>query len=223
MGMRRLSPSFLSTLALVGALGVLTGFFSPWVPHESAGLVLTGFELGEWIKFAPQVQSGAASPSRAGFYWPPVVAAAGLALGCVTTRRWARWTLLAGAVLLSLLPVPLLEEVNNWQGILASRGRIALTFLGLTTATTVWWRQLTSRTRGAALALIAAVGLTLVSLTFSAAEPIVEQLYNHLIDPGVGYQVTRGGMAVLVVAGVLGLFQGKQNGRLSIRNRPPRS
>ena len=198
-----------ATLILLGVGLVLLGYFSPWVPHPAAGLALTGFEIAEWIKFAPQVRMGVSPLKRADFYWPPTVAAIGLAALAAShpgRPRWSHWAPIILAAILSLLPFPLLEEVNSLGGVQANLGRLGLVILGLL-ATTYGWiaveGRLPAKVGGIALALTAGTGLVLVSRAFGAAEPIVESLLNHSIDPGLGYHLTRGGMLLLFVAGII--------------------
>jgi hypothetical protein len=198
-----------AVMALLGALLILVGYFSPWIPHRATGLALTGFELSEWIKFAPPVQAGTAPLHRASFYWPPFVAGLALALLAARERRWdaSAWLLVALSAVLSLLPFPLLEEVRDVPGVRANLGRLGLVAAGLAVAAlAAWRRQLPSRLRGAALLLAAGAGVILVTHAFSAAEPIVEGLFNRLIDPGIGYHLTRGAMLFLALAGILDLL-----------------
>jgi hypothetical protein len=196
-------------LILLGVPLILVGYFSPWIPHRAAGLALTGFEISEWIKFAPEVQTGTAPLRRASFYWPPFVAALGLAFLATRRHRWSwwAWLLVALSAMLSLLPFPLLEEVRDLVGIRNNLGRLALVAAGLATvALALWRRRLPDRLRGPLLLLVGVGGTVLVTTAFSAAEPIVERLYNHLIDPGVGYHLTRGGMLLLALAGLVDLL-----------------
>ncbi len=194
-----------AVLILLGVALILVGYFSPWVPHRAAGLALTGFEIGEWIKFAPEVQSGSSPLRRVDFYWPPAVAAMGLALLAGNSRpwRWRDWSLVVIAVILSLLPFPLLEEISDLNGIKANIGRLGLVAMGEITCLVVIARQgLPAKVRGTALLLAAGFGVILVSRAFSTAEPIVERLYDQAIDPGPGYNLTRCGMALLSMAGI---------------------
>ncbi len=198
-----------SVLVVLGVLLVLVGYFTPWIPHRAAGLALTGFEFSEWIKFAPEVRAGTIPLRRASFYWPPFVAAVGLALLAARGLRWgwSAWLLVVLSTLLSLLPFPLLEEVRNLPGIRANLGRLVLVAAGLiASALAVWRRQLPGRVRGAVLLLTAGTGVAAVTIAFSAAEPVVERLFDHLIDPGLGYQVTRGAMLLLALAGLVDLI-----------------
>jgi hypothetical protein len=184
---------------------VLVGFFSPWIDHPAAGLALTGFEMGEWIKFAPQVRTESAGLSRAGFYWP----AAGAAITLATVARaWGsrrmRRALLAIATLVALLPLPLLEEIRSADGIRANFGRLGLISLGLlvVAAYATGGDRFPSWARGAVLIGVGLVGIVIVSATYGAAEPIVEQLYNRLVDPGTGLLVVQIGQSAIVGGGI---------------------
>lgn len=198
-------------LILLGVLLILGGYFSPWIPHRAAGLALTGFEISEWIKFAPEVRAGTSPLRRASFYWPPFAAAVALALLATREGRWgwSAWLLVALSAMLSLLPFPLLEEVTDLPGVKANLGRLALVAAGLGAAVlAAWRRRLPGRLRGGVLLLVGVGGAALVTAAFSAAEPIVERLYHHLVDPGMGYHLTRGAMLLLALGGLLELTDG---------------
>ncbi|MCB0079731.1 MAG: hypothetical protein KDE47_02315 [Caldilineaceae bacterium] len=47
---------------------ILTGYVGPWVPHRVSGLVVTGLDLAEYVKFLPIIRSGQVSLWREGFY-----------------------------------------------------------------------------------------------------------------------------------------------------------
>ncbi|MEM7134658.1 MAG: hypothetical protein AAF702_50820 [Chloroflexota bacterium] len=53
-----------------GALLTLFGYFGPWVDHNAAALVVTGLDLGEYVKFLVPVRNGTISLWREGFYLP---------------------------------------------------------------------------------------------------------------------------------------------------------
>src|SRR5512134_1265544 len=50
-GMRLLLP--------LGAALAFWGYVGPWVDHRVAGLAILGLDLGEYVKFLPQVRDGA--------------------------------------------------------------------------------------------------------------------------------------------------------------------
>jgi hypothetical protein len=54
----------------LGLLLTLVGYFGPWVDHRAAGLVITGLDLGEYVKFLPAVRDGSIHLWRPGFYAP---------------------------------------------------------------------------------------------------------------------------------------------------------
>jgi len=193
-------------LTLAGIALMLAGFFSPWVDHPVAGLALTGFEIGEWIKFAPEVRAGTAGLSRSGFYWPATAAAVGLAVvaASVERRTRIRWALLAGAAGVALLPFPLVEEITSRAGVQANWPRFGLIALGLiaVAAVAIWGHRLPRWAVGGALVAIGAGGLIVVSATFVAAEPIVERIYHRLIDPGAGLTMAQAGLVALIGGGV---------------------
>ena len=67
---------------------VVVGYFGPWIPHETAALTVTGFELAEFAKFFPQVQGGVVPVTRGLFLTP--IAAVAILLGLVVSRLAAR-------------------------------------------------------------------------------------------------------------------------------------
>jgi len=52
------SEASLQILIKAGFTAILLGYLLVWLPHEAAGLSFIGIELGEWVKFLPQVRSG---------------------------------------------------------------------------------------------------------------------------------------------------------------------
>ena len=87
------------------------GYFGPWVAHPTAALTLTGVDMGEFVKFLPQVQSGSlGNVLRQGFYLPPLAVVVGIALlsGArqIAFPTWARVALLAAALPVSVQVLP---------------------------------------------------------------------------------------------------------------------
>jgi hypothetical protein len=201
-------------LTVAGIILVLVGFFSPWIDHPAAGLALTGFEIGEWIKFAPEVRAGTARLNRAGFYCPSSAAAIALAMMAVSagSHRRLRWALLIGSAAVALLPFPLVEEVSSLVGIKANWARFGLVGLGLlaVAAVAIWGQRIPFRVRGATLLVTGLAGLAAASATYAAAEPIVERLYNRLIDPGLGLTILQAGQAALATGGIWQMIVGER-------------
>jgi hypothetical protein len=107
--------AFRSTLFSLAATAVLLAYFLPWLPHPAVGLRLIGLEMGEWVKFLPQVQSGEVGADRNLFYLPPITL--GLMLSLWTTGwpngRWQTWVMRGLAVFVSLLAFPALEAIRD--------------------------------------------------------------------------------------------------------------
>ncbi|NJN84002.1 MAG: hypothetical protein HC802_18155 [Caldilineaceae bacterium] len=57
----------------IAVLVALAGYFGPWVDHPVAGLVVTGLDLGEYVKFLPVILSAEIVLWREGFTcrWSP--------------------------------------------------------------------------------------------------------------------------------------------------------
>ncbi len=140
----------------LGAMGVglaLVGAWGAWVPHRAAALVLSGWDLGEYLKLVP----GAAVPYDL-FYLPVWCGGVALALlsGGLTGRRAARWAWVA--VALALMAAILPPYLNGLRGYLEAewRGRLALSVSGLVLVGLGGCRRWPNRLVGGALA-----GLTL--------------------------------------------------------------
>ena len=94
-------------LILGGILG-LSGYMGPWVPHHAEGLVVHGLDLGEYVKFLPQVISGQIGMQRELFYLPLFAGSliASLIAGRRSLPRWLRTLLALAAVPLALAMLP---------------------------------------------------------------------------------------------------------------------
>jgi len=94
-------------LIAAGLLG-LAGYFGPWVPHRAAGLMVSGLDLGEYVKFIPQVMSGQLALRREIFYLPLFAGSliASLIAGRRALPRWLRVLLGLAAIPLALAMLP---------------------------------------------------------------------------------------------------------------------
>lgn len=83
------------------------GYVGAWVDHRVAGLVITGLDLGEYVKFLTPVRSGAIALWREGFYLPLV--AVSLTASLAAFRSELRYAWPAHAALLALAVVAALN------------------------------------------------------------------------------------------------------------------
>ena len=94
-------------LIAAGLVG-LAGYFGPWVPHRAIGLIVSGLDLGEYVKFIPQVLSGQIAVRREVFYLPLFAGSltASLMASRRTLPRWLRAVLALGTIPLALAMLP---------------------------------------------------------------------------------------------------------------------
>lgn len=71
---------------ILGLVLAIVGYFGPWVAHKTAALVLTGQDMGEFVKFLPEVRAGIVPVIREFFYLPPFAAALCLILQMANKR-----------------------------------------------------------------------------------------------------------------------------------------
>jgi hypothetical protein len=173
-----------------GCLLALAGYFGPWVGHPAAGLVITGLDLGEYVKFLPTVRSSEIWLWRPGFYAPLVAVSAACSL--VAYRRdmhypwWAKALLLTMALVAALnllppawTPARLLEPEFRWQTgalILLLAALLVSPFLAL----------LSRRVVALAVTLLVVAGIAFPLQGFFAALPSIAELYNRPLSPAWG-------------------------------------
>jgi hypothetical protein len=86
------------------------GYVGAWVDHKAAGLVITGLDLGEYVKFLTPVRRGEVTLWREGFYLPLVAVSLGASLLAFRAELRYAWPVralllaLAGVAALNLLP-----------------------------------------------------------------------------------------------------------------------
>ncbi len=94
----------------VSAVLVLAGYVGPWIPHPAAGLVVTGLDLAEYVKFLDPVRRGALGVWRQGFYLPLVAVSLTLILYAYRRDLGYPWPIkiallgIAAVAALNLLP-----------------------------------------------------------------------------------------------------------------------
>lgn len=122
----------------LGLTAILVGYLSVWLPGPSAGLRFIGVEIGEWVKFLPEVQAGNVVPGRDLFYLPPITLALLLILLSAewSSRRWPTWALRGTAVVVSLLAFPSLgaiqrEPSSEWAVRLGMIGVVVVLAVGI--------------------------------------------------------------------------------------------
>ncbi len=180
----------------------LAGYFGPWVGHPAAGLVVTGLDLGEYVKFLPGVRSGATPLWREGFYAP--LAAVSLAWSLHAYRGelgypwWARAALLAGAIAAAL---NLLPPAWTPQRLLTPEFRLQTAVLAACLVAVACSPLLALLPRWPAAlppAAAALAGLWFPARGFLAVLPEIGGLYNKPLHPAWGMYVLPAGLVALL-------------------------
>jgi hypothetical protein len=199
-----------------GLILVIVGYFGPWVPHKTAALTVTGWELAEFAKFFPQVQGGMVSIARELFYLPLVTVCMLLALlAGRSTARPARWivSLLFAALLVAvLLPYSVVDAARQ---ALATRaplvvdpqyaGQLVLVVAGLALTLLIPLAgRLPQRLQDVLIALLALAGAIPPLWQFALLHLLVVALYAVPIGLGWGLIGCAAGFVLLLLSGLLG-------------------
>lgn len=96
-----MSRRSLRWLLPISALLTLAGYFGAWVDHAVVGLVIAGLDLGEYVKFLPQVRSGEIVLWREGFYLPLFAVSLALSLHAFRAEFAYHWLARAGLLVVS--------------------------------------------------------------------------------------------------------------------------
>lgn len=178
---------WLLPIALVMALG---GYFAPWIGHPVAGLVITGLDMGEYVKFLPVVREGMVTIWRPAFYAPLVAVSAAALLAAYRTdfayRWWLRFPLLAMGFMAALNLVPpawtparLLEPEFR-----AQTASLLCLLAGL--AFSPFLALLPRRYAAVIVTMLAVLACITPLHGFYQVLPAIEELYNQPLAPAWG-------------------------------------
>ncbi len=188
----------------IGLVMALVGYFGPWVDHPVAGLVITGLDMGEYVKFLPIVREGTISIWRPGFYLPLVAISLAAIIAAYRSdlayRWWLRAPLLALATVAAINLVPpawtparLLEPEFRFQ-----TTSLLLLLVGVALAP---FLALIPRTLVAILVtFLAGIAFTLPFYTFMQLLPTIEELYNQPLTAAWGLWLMTLGLLIVIVA-----------------------
>jgi hypothetical protein len=185
-------------------LTTLTGYFGPWVDHRVAGLVITGLDLGEYVKFLPVVRAGAVTLWRPGFYLPLVAISAAASCAAFRAELAYRWWLRVALLLMATVaalnlmppawtPARLLEaefSVQTFFMVLLLLAMACAPLLAL-----IPLRFVASLVSGLVVA-----GILAPIHGFFQVLPTISALYNQPITPGWGLWLTILGLALIGLA-----------------------
>jgi hypothetical protein len=182
----------------------LAGYFGPWVNHPVAGLVITGLDFGEYVKFLPEVRAGTVVIWRPGFYVPLVAISIAALLAAYRADLGYRWWLRIPLLVLSIIaalnlvppawtPARLLEPEFRLQ-------TISLILLLLGVAFSPFLALLSRPLAAAIVTLLALVGIVAPLYGFYQVLPAIQILYNHPLPAGWGLWLMEVGLLLLIIS-----------------------
>ena len=201
--------------SLVGVGLALVGVWGAWVPHRTAALVLSGWDLAEFVKFVPGI-----SATRELFYLP--VWCAGIAVGALAGRTKgqhsrqqvirAGLTLFAVGLMVSLLP-PYPHVLNGYQAA-EFRWQFFLGVGGLLVVlcSALWTPRWRVPAVGVLMLLLAPIGAIPVLWQFLHVRGAIQEVYGAALGWGWGLGVFVTGWALVGAAGGW-LLIGRARGR----------
>jgi hypothetical protein len=175
-------------LIAAGLVG-LAGYFGPWVAHRASGLIVSGLDLGEYVKFIPQVLSGQIAVRREVFYLPLFAGSlmASLLASRRTLPRWLRILLGLAAIPLALAMLPPAWSPATLQSPEFRVQIAALLFCLLMVPAVIVTRYLPDRLVLILIAVLAIPAAVLPAWGFLQVRPAVEALYRQPLRLGWGF------------------------------------
>ena len=201
-------------IQIAGLLLALVGYTSPWIPHETVALTVTGLELAEFAKFFPQVQGGVVPITRALFYVPFVAILALMAFFVSRSAgRFGRWitSLCAAAlVLVTLLPYSVIESARHALAIGSAfvvdppyKKQLVLLIVGaILTLLAPLARRFPPQVQSILLVFLALVGIIPATWQFVVLRSLAITLYDSPLGWGWGLSVCLLGFGLLLLSGV---------------------
>jgi hypothetical protein len=199
----------------LGALLAFMGYIGPWVDHRVAGLAILGLDLGEYVKFLPQVRAGSTSLWREGFYLPLI--AISLALSLCTWRpelRWRQpfvaWLMIAvqviGAIVAALNMLPPAWTPQRMLTPEFQQQSAAIVLCLSAVAFGPFLALLPRLVAGLIVLLLSAVAAVVPFVQFLRVLPEIATLYNHELVSGWGMYLMLAGLVMVMAFGGLLAF-----------------
>lgn len=193
-------PEALAASVLLG----LIGYLMAWIPHPAPALRIAGLDLGEYVKFLPEVRAGQVWVQREAFYLPLFAAALALPLAAWSTGRAWRWPArllalpLAGIVALLMLP-PVWTPQALFRGEFRWQGMGILVCLFGAVLSPLLLRHGVRRVAAVVVAVSCLLASVLPVAQFFAVKPALERVYARGLPVGAGAWLCLGGF--LLAAG----------------------
>ncbi len=204
-------------LLLAGASITLLGYWGPWVDHAVAGLVVIGLDLGEYVKFLPQVRSGEISLWREGFYLPLFTVSLTLSLFAFRREPAYHWLVQGGVVGVAMVvSLNMLPPAWSPPVLQTPEFRLQVMGIGVCLAAGLFSPFLALLPRlpvGILCAVLAGAAAWLPARGFVAVLNPIAGLYGHPITPGWGMFVLLLGLMALGGSALAMALVGVENER----------
>lgn len=188
----------------VGLLLALAGYFGAWVAHPVSGLVVTGLDLGEYVKFLPSVRSGTTTIWREGFYLPLLAASLAATMAAFRAEFRYGWPLRGLLLALSIVaalnllppawtPTRLLETEFRLQSasLVTLLGAVSISpFLAL----------LPRRLVAILVTLPTLAAIIMPARAFFQILPEISSLYSRQLSAGWGLWLMLAGLLMIILA-----------------------
>ena len=185
------------TILYASLTAILLAYWLVWLPGPVAGLQLIGLEMGEWVKFLPEVRAGQISTGRDLFYLPPILL--GLLVALVTVgwpNRWQTWFVRLVAIAVSWLAFPSLDAIRFEP---RSEWLLRLVLVGMVVLVAVATYGLRGKIAAALpplLAVIALAGAILPTWAYLAMRPAIINALARPVGFGPGFWLNGLGFGV---------------------------
>ena len=208
-----------SLLYEIGFTLILVGYLLVWLPQPVAGLSFIGLEMGERVKFLPQLRSGEISANRNLFYLPPIFLGFMLALWTTgwPNRRWRTWAMRLMAIMVAMLAFPAIEAIleeslDQWLS------RVLMILLVAVVAALIPLLDRLPARSGLRIAKISILafsvaGIILPTWAYLEIRPSVAQLLDSVVGIGPGVWLTVVGFLLVAIAAVTQPVEATRAGR----------
>lgn len=204
IGSNILSPKRIRWILPLSLLLALVGYFGPWIAHQVAGLVVTGLDFGEYVKFLPTVRDGTVKLWREGFYIPLITVSAAAILiayrAALAYPWWLRYLLLAIAAIAALNLVPpawtptrLLEPEFRLQ-----TASLVLLLIGVGLSPFI--ALLPARYAAIIISILGLAAIIAPTQGFFAVLPAIQYLYNEPLLAGWGLWLMLISLIILIIS-----------------------
>jgi hypothetical protein len=209
---RRVSPAGIRAtwarwLLPLAWLLAAAGYYGPWIAHNTAALTLSGVDMGEFVKFLPDVVDGSLMIVRQVLYLPPWTVAVTIAVLAGSPQLRFTWPL--RMMLLGLaVPVSLQLLPPAWSPatLLTAEFRLQTVALGVSWLLLAgfWlWGRLPTRLTGSVCSLLSLSAIVLPAWQLAIAKPAIDQVYKTPPSIGWGFFVCMTGLALLAAGSAL--------------------